>query len=343
MENNTLNRWSKYFFKNGKIANNRVVVPPMASQTASNKGYVTLKTLEHYKKLSQSGAGILFAEYSYIHTSGKGEINQLAIDSDHKIPGLTELRKSIQFSGALAGIQIVHTGGKTSSNLTGQKLLGASEISIPSKNTSLEAPRSIDQNEITKMINWYLDATKRAYLSGFDIVELHAAHGYGLNQWLSPITNQRQDLYGGSLENRARLLLEVSSKIKELYPSLLLAVRLPGQDHYENGLQSSDMQWVSKKLSHIGVDLIDISSGIGGWMRPNNIQGQGYLVQDASNIKSSLSTPVIGVGGIEKGDFIDSILLEEKVDFAAVGRAILKEPLSWGLRELNCSCEKAIV
>jgi len=329
------NRWTNYQFKNGKIAKNRVVVPPMASQTANSLGFVTQKTIQHYEELSKSGAGIVFAEYTYIHQGGKGEPNQLAVDDDSKVGGLKEISRTIHKREALAGLQIVHAGAKTSSALTGLPLLSPSPIPVPVKDHGLETPKSMDANEIEEMIGWYIQAARRAELAGFDIIELHAAHGYGLNQWLSPITNHRNDKFGGDIAGRSCLLLQVVSQIKQLLPNLLVAVRMPAQDHFPQGLLPTDMRWVAKRLENVGVDLIDVSSGIGGWRRPRGINGQGYLVSDADQIKQAVALPVIGVGGIQEGSFIDKILLEQKIDFAAIGRAILKAPILWKEKNLE--------
>lgn len=130
------NRWTRYKFTNGKVAKNRLVVPAMASQTADEQGFATAQTIEHYKKLSQSLAGIIFVEYTFVHKSGKGEMNQLGADSDAKSTGLQSIAEVIQKNGALAGLQIVHAGGKTDSKITGQSLIGASSIQVPVKVTS---------------------------------------------------------------------------------------------------------------------------------------------------------------------------------------------------------------
>lgn len=330
-----VNRWTPYKFSNCKIAKNRIVVPPMASQSADGDGFVTNQTLEHYKRLSQAGPGILFVEYSHIHQSGKGEPFQLGVYSDLHVIGLQKIANIIQASGALAGLQIVHAGGKSDTKVTGQTLLGPSNVSVPVKNGVHEIPVQMSLADILVYIQWYVDAAKRAKKAGFDIVELHAAHGYGLNQWLSPITNHRTDFYGGSIENRQRLLLEIIEAIKAETPDLLISVRIPGQDHVEKGLNIQDMKSVVTRLEQIGVDLIDVSSGIGGWRRPENRNDEGYLVEDASQIKQVTSRPVIGVGGIVNGDVIDLMLLQEKLDFAAVGRAILQDPTGWFKAQLD--------
>ncbi len=314
---------------------NRIVVPPMASQTADSMGFVTEQTIEHYRRLSQSGAGIVFVEYSFVHETGKGEVNQLGVDNDEKIDGLSRIAQVIHDSGALAGLQIVHAGGKTTSDITGLPLMGPSAVSVPVKGWSPSPPIAMTENQIMQWTQWFVDAARRARAAGFDVVELHAAHGYGLNQLLSPITNHRLDRYGKDIEGRSTLLLEIASQIKILFPDLILAVRIPAQDHLSDGLTVEEMSWVSQKLEAIGVDLIDVSSGIGGWRRPEGRQGEGYLVGDAEVLKHTLSVPVIGVGGIETGCFIDEILDAQKVDFTAVGRAILRDPLAWKMRNLK--------
>lgn len=324
-----LSRHTSFRFKNGLIMKNRVVVPPMASQTANEYGFVTEKTLEHYQRLSLSNAGLIFVEYSFVHQTGKGEANQLGIDSDFMISGLKKISSLIHNSSAIAGIQLVHVGGKTTTNITGFPLMGPSAVSVPVKGWVPEEPEVMNTQQIEDWINQFVAASHRAVAAGFDLVELHAAHGYGLNQWLSPITNKRTDSYGGTIEGRSRLLLQIASRIKLEHPNTLLSVRLPAQDYLNDGLTIQDMSWVVSRLEAIGVDLIDVSSGIGGWKRPEGKSGEGYLIADAAQIKSYTRVPVIGVGGIESGEFIDEILQEGKIDFAAVGRAILKDPESW--------------
>lgn len=329
------NRWSPFRFKNGKTTKNRVVVPPMASQTADAEGLATDATYLHYMNLTQSGAGLIFVEYSHVHQSGKGEENQLGVHSADTVPGLRKISTIIKSSGALSGLQIVHVGGKGETSLADQPLIGPSSIAVPVKGWQPEVPQAMTKEQIKLMIEWYVAAAHRAVQAGFDILELHAAHGYGLNQWLSPITNQRSDDYGGSIYNRARLIFDIVARIKVELPNLLLAIRLPAQDHMDQGLSTTDMVWVVAQLEHLGVDLVDVSSGIGGWRRPEGRVGQGYLVSDATLLKQHLKVPVIGVGGIETGDFIDELLEANRVDFTAVGRAILKNPMNWNQTNLN--------
>lgn len=328
------NRFSKLKFNNGKELTNRVVVPPMASETASLEGYVTEKTLLHYHRLAQSKAGLVMVEYSHVHDSGRSEEFQLGIQSDEHLSGLTQLAATIHKSKNLVGIQLTHAGGKTTREYSNGFLMGASRIAVPVKDQNMEIPDEMTKLEINLWKESFLQASRRAVQAGFDLVELHAAHGYGLNQWLSPITNKRIDNYGGNTMNRARLLLEILESIKKEFPDLLLAVRLPGQDFLEGGLQFADTILIAKALEKIGVDIIDVSSGIGGWKRPRERIGEGYLIDEATTIQAAVKIPVIGVGGIETAAFIDELIGKEKITLAAVGRAILAAPKLWGEKNL---------
>ena len=325
----SINRWTPLNLGRGITLKNRVVVPAMASGTALPSGKATAATCAHYERLATSGAGLIIVEYSFVSMSGRSEENQLGAASDDQIEGLSEIARIIKRSGAVAGLQLVHGGGKTSKELTGGVLLAPSAVPVPAKNATFEAPTPMSSHDIANWKESFLAAAGRALKAGFDLVEIHASHGYGFNQWLSPITNLRTDDYGGSRENRTRLLREVISDIRKTYPELIVTARLPGQDFIEGGLSVSDMKSVSTDLLVAGLDLISVSSGLGGWRRPGGRETQGYLVEEARAIKAVLPCPVIGVGGIETGDYIDSVLSNGTISLAAVGRAILANPALW--------------
>ena len=126
----------------------------------------------------------------------------------------------------------------------------------------MEIPQAMTSDQIELWVQWFVHAANIAALAGFNIVELHAAHGYGLNQWLSPVTNQREDEFGGDITNRAKLLFRIVTKIKTQFPELLLAVRLPAQDHYTGGLSASEMIWVVNQLEILGVDFAAVGRAI---------------------------------------------------------------------------------
>ncbi len=327
-----IHRNSSLILKSGHLLRNRIVIPAMASQTADLDGFATERTLQHYQRLCQAKVAILFVEYTYVDRSGRGESHQLGVSSDQHIEGLQRIARVIKKSGALAALQLVHCGGKSSTSLTGQDLMGPSAIAIPVKDNVLETPRPLLPNEIEEFQNSFVRAADRAWRAGFDLVELHSAHGYGLNQWISPVTNQRQDGYGGDRANRARMLLEIVEKIKSAHPQGVLSVRMAAQDYYEGGITLPDSQWLAKELEQRGVDILNVSSGIGGWRRPQEKAGEGYLVEDAHAIQKIVQLPVIGVGGISSGLYVDRALELGHFSLAAVGRAILEDP-RWTERE----------
>lgn len=331
-------RFSPWIFRGNKIVRNRVVVPPMASQTATTNGLVTDQTLTHYSGLGEAHAGILMVEYTFVHSTGRSEENQLGIANDDHVEGLSQIATLIKRSGALAGIQLSHGGAKSTPDLTGGILWGASEVAVPSKDNSFEIPRQMTVIEIDSWKNAFISATERAVHAGFELVEFHSAHGYGLNQWLSPLTNQRTDSYGGSLEGRARLLCEIITAVRAKFPDLILSARIPGQDFLEGGLSIADSVQLVEMLKQAGLDLVDVSSGLGGWRRPRDRNGEGYLVHEAQQIQSTTTLPVIGVGGIKSGAYIDQLIDTGAIRFAAVGRKILEAPRLWAESEMASSC-----
>lgn len=326
----TLNRFSTLTLNSKLSARNRVVVPPMASQTATTEGIATQKTFEHYARLTQAGAGLLFVEYTFVHPSGRSEENQLGISTDEHIAGLRQVAGIIHKAGAIAGLQLSHGGGKSERNLTGGSLMSPSGISVPVRNEGLETPDAMSVEDILLWKNAFVSASERAVLAGFDLIELHAAHGYGLNQFLSPITNQRLDGYGGDLLGRSRLLLEIVTVIRQKFPELLISVRMPGQDFFENGLLLSDTIALAQLLEKAGANLLHVSSGIGGWRGPSARNGtEGYLVAEAAQIQAYVKVPVIGVGGIQTAAYMDKVISEKTISLVAVGRAILSDPLEF--------------
>ncbi len=328
-------RLSPLHLARGLAFRNRIIVPAMASETADAMGFVTDRTRAHYRRLATSGAGLIIVEYTFVSPSGRSEPNQLGVSSDEHVAGLGEIAAIIKASGAVAGLQIVHGGGKTSRDLTGGVLLGPSAIRVPVKDRELEVPTAMSQGDVVHWQNAFSHAAARAVAAGFDLVELHAAHGYGLNQWLSPLTNRRHDGYGGDLTCRSRMLREIVARLRRENPRLTLAARIPGQDFLPGGLTVDDMILVSRELVAAGLDVVSVSSGLGGWRRPKERTEEGYLAEEATRIQAAVAAPVIGVGGIETGGYIDQVVGQGRIALAAVGRAILKDPAAWRQANIN--------
>ena len=332
-----LHRWSHLTLGKGCAIplRNRVVIPSMASASADEQGFATQATLDHYRLLTQAGAALISVEYTFVSLDGRSEPNQLGASKNEHTAGLTAIASLIRSSGAVAGLQLVHGGGKTSRDLTGGPLLGPSAIPVPVKGRDLEVPTAMTASDIIEWKQNFLEAAQRAVQAGFQAVELHAAHGYGFNQWLSPLTNHRTDIYGGSRANRARLLIETIRSIRSEFPSLIMGARIPGQDFIDGGLTLADMIATSRDLVTAGLDYISVSSGLGGWRRPGDRSMEGYLIEEARAIQREISCPIIGVGGIETGGFIDELIRSRSISLAAVGRAILANPAQWGSTNLG--------
>jgi len=185
---------------------NRVVMPPMVTRYASDDGFVTERTMDYYEARARGGAGLIIVEATYVHRQGWAFLNQLGISDDKFIPGMSELVDVVHKHGAKIGIQIHHGGREAKSTVSGLQPVSAAS---PLPGMAGETPRELIVEEIAETVTYFAEAAIRAQKAGFDGVELHAAHGYLIDQFLSPTSNKRDDEYGGDLHRRARFLLEI--------------------------------------------------------------------------------------------------------------------------------------
>ena len=304
---------------------NRIVMPPMGTRYADTKGEVTEKLLKHYVDRS-SNLGLLIVEHSYVAPQGKVGTNQLGIYSNDMIPGLTRLVEAVHEKGTPIAIQLNHGGGTSNSEVTGSQPVAPSPVVHPHR--SVETPRQMSKADIECVIGSFRDASRRAYKAGFDAVEVHGAHGFLLGQFHSPVTNKRQDEYGGSLENRVRLsrsiVVEIKQDLGANYP-LLYRIGVEDAAPYSGGLVLQDGVKAARMIVEAGVDIIDVSGGLGG-VRPEGLDGPGFFVPHAAAVKGVVDVPVIGVGGIQTAEEANRIIRSGRVDLVAVGRAYLSEP-----------------
>ncbi|MFW6144907.1 MAG: NADH:flavin oxidoreductase [Candidatus Natronoplasma sp.] len=298
---------------------NRVVLPPMATERSTEDGFPTEGLYEHYKELSE-GPGLVIVEHSYVDPRGKLSENQLGIYSDEHTEPLVELAEIIKERGAVSAIQINHAGGKCDEGITGEKPLAPSDAYF-------EDVEVLSLEDMEKIKRSFVEAAERAEKAGFDAVEVHGAHGFLLGQFLSPITNQREDEYGGDkLENRMKFPLEIVEDVKEVLDNTAVLYRLGATDREEKGLTVEEAKIFAKELQEWGVSVIDVSGNLCG-SRPSELEDkQGYFVSTASNVKRVVDVPVIGVGGIKEPGYADKIVRDRRVDLVAVGRAQWKNP-----------------
>lgn len=306
--------------RNFKIKN-RIVMPPMATELATEKGEVTEKLIQHYVERCRF-LGLLIVEHSYVSIEGKISPRQLGIYDDKLIEGLKKLATEIHKYMSPVVIQINHGGGKASSKITGVKPIAPSPVIIPG---GVEEPREITLKDIERVLKAFENAALRAIRAGFDGVEIHGAHGFLLNQFTSPITNKRLDAYGRTMEGRFRFPLEVVERVRKVIGDKLLLYRLGADDMMPGGLTIKESRIFARKLEELGVDIIDVSGGLCG-SRPPQLTEQGYFIPLAEKIREVVEVPVIGVGGIREPEFADNVIKEGKVDLVAIGREMLRNP-----------------
>lgn len=302
---------------------NRLVMPPMATAKAEPDGKVSQAMLDYYEEKSRGGyISLIIIEHSFISPEGKAHNNQLSVAEDSVIRGLQELAAIIHHNGPKAVMEINHAGCQTNEEVTGRLVVGPSAVANPRYGN---IPNELTQSEIAQIVQAFGDAAVRVKKAGFDGVEIHAAHGYLLNQFLSSLTNQRQDEYGGSLLNRIRIHLEVIAAVRNAVgPDFPLLMRLGAADYMDGGTTIVDSQIAAREFEKAGLDMLDISGGFCGYIVPG-LSGQGFFAPLSKAIKKVVSIPVILTGGITEAQAAEELLAEGKADLIGVGRAILKD------------------
>lgn len=302
---------------------NRLVMPPMATSKAEADGQVSQAILDYYDEKSAGGyLALIIIEHSYIQPEGKASLNQLSVADDRMIEGLVKLAQVIHQNGSKTMMQLNHAGSATTQEITGFTPIAPSAIFNPRKGEAL--PREFTHEEISDLIQAFKKAARRAQSAGFDGVEIHSAHGYLLNQFLSPLTNKRTDEYGGTLINRIRLHLQVIEAVRsEVGPDYPVFLRLGASDFMEGGTTLEDSQIAAREFEKAGVNGLDISGGFCGFALPG-INTQGYFFELSEGIKKVVSIPVILTGGITEIEAAEQLLNDGKADLIGVGRALMR-------------------
>lgn len=312
---------------------NRLVLPPMATAKSSGDGKISEALCAYYADRADGGRiGLIIVEHSYVSPEGKASNGQLSIAGDADIAGLEKLVATIHESNTKVFAQLNHAGGAARTEITGRAPLGPSAVALPPPRNCVPCEMSL--RDIEKAIRDFADAARRAKRAGFDGVELHSAHGYLLNQFLSPLTNRRSDRYGGeSVQERIRLHLEIIGEVRRAvgadYP---LALRLGACDYMAGGTTVEDGVAAAQAFERAGVDLLDISGGFCMYTHPDSRE-QGYFSALSEPIKRAVHIPVILTGGIVDANAAERLLEEGKADMIGVGRAMMKDP-GWARRAM---------
>lgn len=318
--------------KNLKLKN-RLVMPPMAT-AKSDDGKVSQELIDYYVEKSDGGyIGLIIVEHSYISLEGKASLGQLSMSSDADLEGLKKLVNAIHANGTKIFAQISHAGEATETEITGRRVLSPRVRS--GKADSNNQPETMQAEDIEKVIVDFANAAKRAKLAGFDGVEIHSAHGYLLNQFYSPLINNRQDAYNGNtIEGRIKLHLEVIRAVREVVgKDYTIALRLGASDYEDGGTSLDDSVVAAKAFENAGVNLLDITGGMCGYINPHNKE-QGHFSELSEKIKDKVSIPVLVTGGIKDVAVANELITTDKTDLVGVGRAILKDSL-WAKRAIE--------
>lgn len=312
---------------------NRIVISPMC-QYSSEDGFANNWHLVHLGSRAVGGAAVIIQEASAVSPEARISPDDLGIWKDDHIEKLKEITQFIQSQNAIPGIQLAHAGRKASvtSPWKGNRKVtldnGGWETFAPSAigYHDNEATTALDYAGITKVIDDFKSATKRAVSAGYQILELHAAHGYLIHQFLSPLSNQRTDEYGGSFENRIRFLLEILEATQQEWPKELpLFVRISATDWADGGWNIEESIQLSKILKDKGVDVIDVSSG--GLVSHQQIPtAPNYQVPFAERIKAETGIITGAVGLITEAKQSEAIILEQKADLVFFARESLRNP-----------------
>jgi len=313
---------------------NRIGVSPMC-EYSSHDGFAADWHLVHLGARAQGGAGLVILEASAVTPEGRISSADLGIWKDEHIPNLQRIAAFIHSQGARAGIQLAHAGrkGSMSAPFTGERLLQPSEggwqpvaPSALAFSPAYAVPQALDQPGIDAVVEAFRLAAHRAFKAGFDLVEIHAAHGYLLHQFLSPLANKRADAYGGSFENRTRLALQVVDAVRAAWPAHLpVLVRISATDWAERGWNVDESVQLARLFREHGVDLVDCSSG---GMVPNAQipLGPGYQVEFAARIRSEAGIPTAAVGLITDPTQANAIVAQGQADLVLLAREMLRDP-----------------
>ena len=314
---------------------NRLWVSPMCMYSCENQdGVVGDWHLVHLGARAIGGAGLVMAEATAVNPEGRISPWCPGIWSDQQIPGWKKVTDFIRSAGSVSALQLAHAGRKASTYRSwsgtgtvpiadgGWQSFSATDVAFE----GYSAPRMLETAEIASLVEDFRSAARRAVAAGFDALEIHAAHGYLIHQFLSPITNKRVDQYGGTLENRARLLLEIVTSVREeIGDGMPLMVRFSATDYVEGGWDQEQTNQVAIWAREAGADLFDISSGglVTGVKIPT---GPGYQVNFSKSTSQATNANVSAVGQITTSEQAEEILQSGQVDVIMAARQFLRDP-----------------
>lgn len=310
---------------------NRLIRSATWEGMCSQDGRPTSKLAAYYAGLARGRIGLIITGYTFVRPDGKQLPGQMGIHDDSFRPEMTALTEAVHREGGKICLQLVHAGGQTSSNAIGKPPVAPSAVKVEQ---FPEEPDELTPADIEDIIVQFARGAAKAREYGFDAIQLHASHGYLINQFLSPLTNQRTDSYGGTQENRLRFLMDVyRSARKEVGDDFPILVKLNGSDNLPGGFEVEEAAEAAKALDEEGVDGIEVSGGTpaSGVQNPvrqgiDSREREAYNLPLAYRIKNAVTCPVAVVGGMRSLEVIEGIIRREEADYVAMSRPFIREP-----------------
>ncbi len=312
-----------------RVLRNRIIMAPMEKNLATAEGAVTRRYVDYCEARAAGGVALILLESMYVDPAGKNHVFQLGLHDDSLIPGYRRLVEACHRHGALVGAELQFAGRETSSRVTGLQPVAPSPVAC----TVLaggETPRALAIPEIQALVEAFAAAARRAVAAGFDVVEIHGAHGYLIGQFLSPFTNRRTDRYGGDVERRLRFPLEVIQAVRAAVgPAVPVLYRISGDEHVEGGLTLDDVGRIAPALERAGIDGLDVSAGIyesAVWIAQPMEMAPGCLAPLSREIRRRVRIPLSVAGRINDASVAERILEAGDADFVTLGRALHADP-----------------
>lgn len=311
---------------------NRFVRSATWEGLANPDGSCSRKITDMMLELAKGQVGLIITSHAYVNQSGQGSIRQLGIYDDRLISGYKEMVEKVHKEGSKIVLQITHAGARALAQLKDNKPFGPSSLEIK----NVLSCREITTSEILKMIEDFKIAAVRAKKAGFDGVQLHGAHGYLLSQFLSPFFNKREDEYGGSIENRARLILEILQAIRsELGKQFAILIKINSDDFIEGGFTQFEMVQMSALLELAGIDAVELTGGTAFSVSKHSFsrvskseskEEEVYYRDAAKLYKKKITVPLILVGGIRSYKIAKELLEKDLADYISLCRPLIREP-----------------
>lgn len=315
---------------NGMTLQNRLARSATWEGMCDVSGRPHAKLVSFYRDLARGRVGLIITGYTFVSPEGKQLPGKMGIHTDDFADVMKDMTRAVHDEGGKICIQLVHAGGQTDSGNAGRQPIAPSAVKI---DQYPELPAEMTPNEIARVITAFGDGARRAKKWGFDAVQLHAAHGYLINQFLSPLANRRQDGYGGSIEHRCRFLLEASEAVRSAVGgNFPVMVKMNGSDNLEGGFSPEDAVFAAQALDKAGIDCIEVSGGTPASgdqsparMKINSPEKEAYNLSSAKQIRAAVKCPIMVVGGFRSFAVAEKTV-QESADYVSMARPFIREP-----------------